>query len=231
MSAPIRIVIAEDHSVVREGLKILIRSDPQLMVAGEASSGRSVIELVDKIKPDVVLMDLAMPDGGGLDATRGICSRKNPAKVLVLSAYQDEETVEKALEAGASGFLTKHSAASELLEAIRQVCAGKQYFSSRIVSRVRRRARSAIPSSGKTSPVQRLTPREREVLVLIAEGMANKTVAYHLDLSIKTVEKHRQQIMDKLNIHEVAGLTRYAIEKGLVSVPWASSGPLQETAS
>lgn len=219
MSKTIRVLIAEDHSIVREGLKILINADPQFEIVGMANDGTEAASMVESLKPDIVLMDLAMPGGNGLEATRSICTRANAPRVLVLSAYQDEESVADALASGAAGFMTKHSAATELLTAMREVCSGRPYYSTRIAAQMKRRARSgyiSTRSSSKQSGV-RLTRREHEVLVLIASGMGNKEIAYNLGISIKTIEKHRQQVMDKLGVHEVAGLTRYAINKGLVS--------------
>lgn len=216
MAKHLKVIIAEDHDVVREGLKILIGSDPALHIAGEASCGESVVRLARKIKPDVVVMDLAMPGGNGLDATRQICREAPEAKVLVLSAYQDSETVQKMIEAGVVGYLTKHSAADELLDAIRKVGNGTPYYSPNIAKKLKSSGCLQFQNGRKTGSPRKLTPREQEVLVLIARGQPNKEIAYNLALSVKTVEKHRQAAMDKLNIHDIAGLTRYALEKGLL---------------
>jgi DNA-binding NarL/FixJ family response regulator len=218
MGQTIRVLIAEDHSIVREGLKVLISSDPGLQIAGEAGDGIQAVSMVQKVQPDVVLMDLSMPNGGGLAATKQICSKPGAPKVLVLSAYQDEDSVRQAMEHGASGFMTKHSAAGELLSAIREVRMGRAFYSSRITENMRRRARADFAAARTGAKAHILTRREHEVLVLVASGLANKEIASRLGISIKTTEKHRQQIMDKLGIHEVAGLTRYAIAKGFVSV-------------
>jgi len=219
MPRNIKVLIAEDHDVVREGLKILISADPHMEVAGEASNGQAAVRLAEKLHPNVILMDLAMPKCNGLDAARDICRRLPDSKVLVLSAYQDEDTIERVIEVGVSGYLTKHSAADELLAAIREVGQGKPYYSPKIASRMKARQRQAFASGrGATTPA-RLTHREQEVLRLIACGQPNKEIAWTLGLSIKTIEKHRQAAMDKLNIHEIAGLTRYAIAKGFVRAP------------
>jgi DNA-binding NarL/FixJ family response regulator len=219
MAKRIKVMIAEDHDVVREGLKILIGSDPGLQVAGEANNGHSAARLARKLQPDVIVMDLAMPRGSGLEAARHIQRESPNSKVLVLSAYQDEDTVQQVLKAGVAGYLTKHSAADELLTAIRQVGQGKAYFSPKIASQLRDRQRFTSPRKPRDGTSGNLTRREQEVLVLIAKGQPNKEIAYNLSLSIKTVEKHRQAAMDKLNIHDIAGLTRYVISKEVIAPP------------
>jgi DNA-binding NarL/FixJ family response regulator len=212
MAKHIKVLIAEDHDVVREGLKILIAADSEMEVAGEASSGEAAVRLAKKLQPDVVLMDLAMPKGNGLEAARAISRHVPGSKVLVLSAYQDEETVRRVLGAGVAGYMSKHSAADELLSAIRQVRNGNFYYGRNIAGRLRARHRHTFEAGGSIH----LTPREQQVLALIAQGQPNKEIAFTLGLSIKTVEKHRQAAMDKLDIHDVAGLTRYVMAKGLV---------------
>ena len=219
MAKSIKVLIAEDHDVVREGLKILIRSDPSLEIAGEADSGRSAVRLAKKLQPDVVLMDLAMPRGNGLDAARDIRVQVPDSKILVLSAYKDEDTLQKVLDAGVSGYMTKHSAADELLTAIREVGKGNRYYSPAIANKLRKRERQSFNNGAQGARRHHLTPRELEVLGLIARGHPNKEIAFTLGVSIKTVEKHRQSAMDKLDIHDIAGLTRYALAKGLVSTP------------
>jgi DNA-binding NarL/FixJ family response regulator len=219
MAKNIKVLIAEDHDVVREGLKLLISADPQMEVAGEASNGQAAVRLAKKVRPNVILMDLAMPKCNGLDAARDICRWLPDSKVLVLSAYQDEETVQRVLGVGVAGYLTKHSAADELLAAIREVGQGKPYYSPRIAGRMRARQRQAFARGRGVTTGVRLTQREQEVLRLIACGKPNKEIAFNLGLSIKTIEKHRQAAMDKLNIHDIAGLTRYALAKGLVHSP------------
>lgn len=200
--------------MVREGLKILISSDPGLHIAGEANTGKAAVRLARKLQPDVILMDLAMPQGNGLEATRDIRRHAPGSKVLILSAYQDDDTVQQVIDAGVAGYMTKHSAAEELLTAIREVGRGNAYYSPKIARRLKARQTQSF-QQGRTSHPS-LTRREEEVVQLIAKGEPNKAIAYHLGLSIKTVEKHRQAAMDKLNIHDVAGLTRYALSKGMV---------------
>ncbi|HWX19487.1 MAG TPA: response regulator transcription factor [Candidatus Binatia bacterium] len=218
MAKSIKVLIAEDHDVVREGLKILISSDPGIQITGEARNGQTAVRLAKKLRPDVVLMDLAMPKGNGLEAARDICRLLPNSRVLVLSAYQDEDTVQRVVEAGASGYMTKHSAADELLTAIRQVGKGNSYYSPKIARRMKARHQLSLRARRNGSAPARLTPREQEVLTLIAQGQCSKEIAYNLELSIKTIEKHRQSVMDKLNIHEIAGLTRYATDRGLLTL-------------
>jgi len=217
MPGNIKVLIAEDHDVVREGLKILISSDPGLQIAGEANTGKAAVRLARKLQPDVILMDLAMPQGNGLEAARDICRLIPRSKVLVLSAYQDDDTVQQVIDAGASGYMTKHSAADELLTAIREVGRGNVYYSPKIARRLK--AQQSLSFQQGRSAHPKLTPREDEVVRWIAKGEPNKAIAYNLGLSIKTIEKHRQAAMDKLNIHDVASLTRYALAKGMVGAP------------
>lgn len=211
----IRVVIAEDHAVVRQGLKILIHADPGLEVAGEAEDGEQAVRVAEKVNPDVVVMDLAMPRLNGLEATRRIVQKNPHTKVLVLSSYWDDQSVRSALGAGAMGYITKHSASDDLLQAIRQVNSGRQYLSLRIANRFKRQSRSASLSGRSAAVGAGLSRREVEVLTLVAHGFASRTIAEYLEISVKTVEKHRQSLMDKLDIHEVAGLTRYAAGKGI----------------
>jgi DNA-binding NarL/FixJ family response regulator len=212
----ITVLLADDHTVVRQGLRALLKAEEDIEVIGEAENGRQAVNLVRKTPPDVVLMDVAMPMMNGLEATRQILKGSPGTKVLVLTSYGDDDCVEQLMRAGAAGYLIKQTAANDLLKAIREVQRGNAFFSPSIAKRLRDQCRQAF-SNGQ--PVKRsgdLTSRELEVLQLIAEGFSNKQIAAELSISIKTVEKHRQQVMNKLNIHDVAGLTRYAISKGLV---------------
>jgi DNA-binding NarL/FixJ family response regulator len=192
-----------------------------MVVVGEAENGRQAVAQTKKLLPDVVVMDVAMPGMNGLEATRQIVRHVPSAKVLVLTSYGDEDYVAQLLEAGAIGYLVKQTAAADLLRAIREVRGGNKFFSPAIAKRLRQQDREAFLGGQSVSRIARLTSREAEVLQLVAEGLANKQIAAELSISIKTVEKHRQQAMNKLNIHDVAGLTRYAIAKGWVerSVP------------
>jgi DNA-binding NarL/FixJ family response regulator len=212
----IAVLLVDDHTVVRQGLRALLEGEGDLKVVGEAENGRQAVRLAKQIRPDVVVMDVAMPVLNGIEATRQISKEIPSAKVLGLTSYGDDEYVAQLMQAGASGFLIKQTAADDLLKAIRQVKEGKHYFSPSIAKRLRDPKVIFLANGHHAGKGVELTSRESEVLQLIAEGFANKQVAAELAISIKTVEKHRQQVMNKLNIHDVAGLTRYAISKGWV---------------
>jgi len=218
----ISVLLVDDHTVVRQGLRALLSAEEDMEVVGEAENGRQAVMLAKKTPPDVVVMDVAMPLLNGCEAPRQILKSLPMTKVLVLSSYGDDECVEQLMQAGASGYLLKQTAANDLLKAIREVKNGNSFFSPVIARRLREHCRDAF-SSLSAKKNGELTSRETEVLQLIAEGFSNKQIAGELGISIKTVEKHRQQVMNKLNIHDVAGLTRHAISKGLVerSVPAA----------
>jgi DNA-binding NarL/FixJ family response regulator len=185
-------------------------------VVGEAENGRQAVQMATKTTPNIVVMDVVMPLMNGLEGTRQVLKNVPSAKVLVLSSYSDDDYVEQLTEVGASGYLTKQTAADDLLLAIREVQKGNAFFSPAIAKRLRDRCRQAFVDGQPLRRNVQLTSRESEVLQLIAEGLPNKQIAGELGISIKTVEKHRQQVMNKLNIHDVAGLTRYALSKGMV---------------
>ena len=211
----ITVLLAEDHTIVREGIRKLLEFDANLEVVGEAQNGREAIALAKKLSPAVVLMDIAMPLLNGLEATRQVLQALPATKVLILSAHSDDAYVKNATESGAVGFLLKQTSAHEVCRAIREAQKGKTFFSVSISKQIDRlnplrRERSGDP--GKKV----LTRREMEVLQLIAEGKANKETAVELGISIKTVEKHREHIAEKLDIHDTAGLTRYAIGAGII---------------
>jgi DNA-binding NarL/FixJ family response regulator len=212
----IAVLLVDDHTVVRQGLRALLESEGDLKVVGEAENGRQAVRLARKMLPDVVLMDVAMPVLNGIEATRQIVKDVPSTKVLGLTSYGDDEYVTQLMQAGARGFLIKQTAADDLLKAIRQVKEGKTYFSPSVAKRLREQKGELVANGHHPGKAGELTSRESEVLQLVAEGFANKQVAAELSISIKTVEKHRQQVMNKLNIHDVAGLTRYAMSKGWV---------------
>ncbi|MBL9191906.1 MAG: response regulator transcription factor [Opitutaceae bacterium] len=211
------ILLAEDHTIVREGLKTLLELTSEFRVIGEAASGREAVALCRSLKPDVVVMDIAMPLLNGFEATRQILADCPTARILVLSAHSDDEYVAKMATAGAFGYVIKQNTGQALVHALREIAAGRPYFSPTILKRLKdasRKAREAgVPAE---HPKRRLTPREAEVLQLVAEGAPNKQVAVTLGISIKTVEKHRQHLMEKLDIHDTAGLTRHAIATGVI---------------
>jgi DNA-binding NarL/FixJ family response regulator len=212
----IAILLVDDHTVVRQGLRALLSAEEDMEVVGEAENGRLAVTLAKKTNPDVVVMDVAMPLLNGLEATRQILKMLPTTKILVLTSYGDDECVSQLMDAGASGYLIKQTAANDLIRAIREVQKGNAFFSPTIAKRLRDQCREAFTTGLAPRKSGELTTREAEVLQLIAEGFSNKQIASELNISIKTVEKHRQQVMNKLNIHDVAGLTRYAISKGMV---------------
>jgi DNA-binding NarL/FixJ family response regulator len=213
----ITILLAEDHMIVREGFRKMLELEADLEVAGEAQDGRQAVALARKLCPDVVLMDIAMPLLNGLEATRQVLKAIPTTKVLILSAHSDDAYVNSAAAAGAVGFLLKQTSAHEVCRAIREVHKGKKFFSASVAKRLDR-LRPATPNrNGRVQKKEaHLTSRETEVLQLIAEGKANKETASELGIGLKTVEKHREHLMQKLDIHDTAGLTRYAIESGII---------------
>jgi DNA-binding NarL/FixJ family response regulator len=213
----ITVLLAEDHAIVRQGLSALLNADGHFKIIGHARTGREAVVMAQALAPDVILMDIAMPILNGLQATRQILTANPAAKVLILSAHSDDEYIERMTAVGAAGFLEKQTSAEILTKAIHEVAQGNRFFSPAVAKRMadtvgRSRDRDGLAKATGT----RLTSREVEVLQLVAEGSANKQVAAELNISIKTVEKHRQHLMDKLNIHETAGLTRYAIAQGII---------------
>jgi len=212
----IAVLLADDHAVVREGLRALLAVEEDIEIVGEAQDGREAVELTQKTSPDVVVMDLAMPVLNGLEATRQILKRVPTTRVLVLTSYADDECVSQLTQAGATGYLTKQAAANDLVQAIRAVRRGKAFYSPDIAERLRDRHSASLKGGELPKKRRELTEREAEVLQLVAEGFSNKEIASDLGISIKTVDKHRQTVMNKLDIHETAGLTRYAISRGMV---------------
>ena len=209
---PIKILIADDHGVVAEGLKHLIEAQPDMQVVATVGDGREAVRLAREAQPDVVLMDLSMPELNGADATRAILERNPRCRVIVLSMYAEREYVRRALKAGASGYVVKRSAAKEVVEAVRAVFGGGRYLSPRV-------ADVALEGrAGEDDSLARLSAREREVLQLIAEGRTGAEIAERLELSQKTVETYRARLIEKLGIRDVPGLVRFAIQRGLVAL-------------
>ena len=216
----IRILLADDHRILREGLRSLLAQEQDLLVAGEASDGEEVVRLARELQPDVVILDVVMPGVDGVEAARQIRASAPSAKIVALSMHSDRRFVSEMVRAGALGYLVKDSAFEELSQAVRTVVQGRPYLSAAITGLlvedfVRQTCAPERPPAG---PLEMLTAREREVLCLLAEGKRVKDIAFQLKISAKTVESHRQNIMDKLEIHSTIELTRYALRQGLTTI-------------
>ncbi len=209
----ISIMLADDHTIVRKGFRLLLEHEPDISVLGEAATGREAVELALKLKPSVVLMDIMMPELNGFQATQRLRMMDDSIKVLILSMYSSQDHVHQVIQSGASGYLLKHCAPKELVSAVREVARGKTYFTPSVSRQVLDFRRNYRAEKGSI-----LTTREFEVLQMVAEGKTNKEMGGSLFISVKTVEKHRQRLMDKLGIHDVAGLTRYAIARGIIDI-------------
>lgn len=213
----IKLMVVDDHSIVREGVRILLEKSPDLCVVAEADNGKKALELAADLAPHVVLMDMVMPGMNGIEATQRLRAEHPEVRVLILSMHKDKRFVSQAFRAGAKGYLLKDCASAELVQAVRRVAAGEMYVCHGIIGVVMDDYVTRLPES-LTQPEILLTPREREVLQLIAEGHNAKNVAYQLNINVKTVDTHRQQIMKKLKMGSVAELTKYAIREGLISM-------------
>lgn len=207
----IKVFLADDHTIVRQGLKLILAGQPDFEVIGEAANGRETVDLVQKLKPDVVLMDVAMPELNGIEATRRLVQANPRLRVLVLSMHKEGTYVREILKAGARGYILKDAIDTELLNAIRSVARGDGYISPAVSGALLSDFRQNV-----TDPIDLLSSREREVLQLIAEGKTNKEVATRLNLSVYTVDSHRGKIMEKLNLHSTGELVRFAMKHGLV---------------
>ncbi len=217
-----RVLICDDHALFREGIKALLRHEPNIEVVGEAPDGRRALELTAKLHPDVVLMDIAMPDLSGYEAARRIKQVHKNVKVLVLTMYDDEELVARCLDAGASGYVLKDTPATQLIYAIDMVRKGGKYLSPEVLKKVVHDYVSGSGPSGRgETRYDRLSDREREVLKLLAEGLTIKEIASRFDLSVKTVDVHKYNLMRKLDIHDRAELIKYAIQNKLIGLPLA----------
>jgi DNA-binding NarL/FixJ family response regulator len=213
----IKIVLADDHKIVRDGLRSLLENQQDIEVVAEAEDGRTTVKQAQKFSPDVIIMDISMHDLNGIEATRQIIAKSPGVKVLALSMHSDKRFVTGMLRAGASGYLLKESAFRELVNAIRVVALNQTYLSPRIAGMVTEDYVHHLSATNSSTRLT-LTAREREVLQLLAEGKSTKQMAAHLHVSVKTIETHRQKIMDKLDIYSVAELTKYAIREGLTSL-------------
>jgi len=212
----ISVLLVDDHNIVRQGLKALLTAEGDISIIAEAQTGREAVQLATQHLPQIIIMDLAMPRLNGCEATRQILKAVPSAKVIVLSTYADDDHLQQALAAGAAAYLLKQTAAADLIQAIREVRRGNAFFSPAIAKRLREQTcQPATAMESQRMPVE-LTQREAEVLQLIAEGYANKQIADELGLSVKTIEKHRQQVMLKLDIHNIPGLVRHAVARGII---------------
>jgi len=229
MKTIITVLLSDDHTIVREGLRLLLETAKDIKVVGEVSNGWRAVGEAKRLLPDVVLLDLSMPQLNGIEAARQIVKDAPSVKVLILSAHSEDHYVQHAVEAGAAGYLMKETAGNDLVQAIREIAKGNAFFSppvaKRLLNHYQERFCSGTPVKAKPSE---LTSRQAQILQLLAEGYTNKEMAGLLLLSIKTIEKHRQDLMDKLNIHNIAMLTRYAVSSGVVEsnrLPNGSASP------
>ena len=213
----IRVLLADDHKLIRAGLRLVVDQQPDLSVVGEADDGRQAVELAKSLKPDVVVMDIGMPNLNGIEAARQIGEMDPGAAVVMLSMHSDESYVLRALSAGARAYLLKDSATTDLVQAIHAVAEGKSFFSPAVSKVLLQDYMRKLRRSGAEDSYDLLSPREREVLQLVAEGKSNKEVASLLNLSVYTVETHRAKIMQKLNLKGVPELILYAVRKGIIS--------------
>jgi DNA-binding NarL/FixJ family response regulator len=213
---PIRVILADDHPIVRAGIREALKQLPGVEVVGEASDGREAIKLVESARPDVVFMDISMPGLNGLEATERIIKNFPKVRVIILSRHDNEEYYWRALRVGASGYLLKNAVITELKSALQRVAGGEIYLSREISARLRNKLPLDQMARAR-SPVEQLSERQREILQLIAEGKTTKEIALTLELSAKTVEYHRMQLMRRLNIFDIPGLVRFAVRTGLVS--------------
>jgi DNA-binding NarL/FixJ family response regulator len=211
MSKRIRILLVDDHAVVRQGFKMILAAQTDMEIVGEAGNGREAVELAGELKPDVVVMDVAMPELNGIEATRRLAETAPHARVVALSMHKDSVYVREILRAGARAYLLKDSVAADLVSAVRSVARGEGYLSPAVSNAVLDDYRRHV-----TNPIDLLTSREREVLQMLAEGKTNKEIATVLNLSVYTVDAHRGRIMEKLNLHSINELVRFALRNGLI---------------
>jgi two-component system response regulator NreC len=216
VNSKIRILICDDHTLFVEGVKAMLRNEASLEVVGEARDGRRAVELVKQLKPDVILMDVSMPDMNGFDATRRVHDFDANAKVLILTMHDEEELVARCLEAGAAGYIMKDAPAAQLLYAIETVQNGERYLSPNVLKKV---MDGYVKNTNRPqTSYDRLTSREREILKLLAEGLTVKEIAVRLNLSVKTVEAHKHNMMKKIDVHDRTELVKYAIQNKLIAV-------------
>ena len=213
----ITLLLVDDHTIVREGLRALLEGESDVEIIGEAENGQQAIAMAKELRPDIVVMDIAMPILNGLQATHVIRKESPRTRIIILSMYTDDEFVVQVIRHGASGYLVKHTAAADLLTAIHEVKRGNAYFSPSISRMIVEKLSTSMRGGDDQQATLSLTSREVQVLQLITEGLSNKDISVQLEISVKTVEKHREHIMGKLDIHDVAGLTRYALSRGIIT--------------
>ncbi|MDT4953892.1 MAG: hypothetical protein QOH63_1406 [Acidobacteriota bacterium] len=214
---PVRILIADDHEIYRRGLRNLLETQANWEVAGEAITGRQAVEEAKRLSPDLIIMDISMPEMNGLEATRQICKIAPDTQVLILSIHENEQLVHEVLEAGARGYVLKSDAGRDLIAAVESLCQHKPFFTPKVSEMVLEGyLKGGSVSDNYKSPQNRLTAREREIVQLLGEGQTNKEVAESLNISVKTVETHRSHIMEKLNMHSLGDLIRYAVRNHLI---------------
>lgn len=211
-----RVMLADDHAILRAGLKLVIDREPDMLVVAEAEDGRAAVDLVPGSEADVLVMDVAMPGLNGIEAARQILAKKPGLGVVILSMHSDESYVLRSLKAGARGYLLKESAETDVIAAIRAVALGKSYFSPKVTKLLQEEYIQRLQEDGKEDSYEALTPREREILQMIAEGQVNKDIANKLNLSLYTVETHRGNILQKLGLRSAAEVVLYAVRKGIV---------------
>ncbi len=214
---PIRILLADDHTIVRDGLRALVEKQPDMTVSGEAADGREAVQIAEENAPDVVVMDIAMPNMNGIEATRRIVAQRPATGVVILSMHQDESYVLRSLKAGARGYLLKDSLRSDVVEAIRSVAQGRSFLTRKVSRLLQEDYIRQMERRGVEDSYDLLTDREREILQLIAEGRTNKEVANVLNIGLTTVETHRTHILQKLGLHSVPELILYAVRKGIIA--------------
>ncbi len=214
--AKIKVLIADDHTIVREGVRMILAKERDIEVVGEAGDGRQALDLVDRLRPEVIIMDLSMPEMGGIEATKHVKERHPAVNVLALTMHEDESYVFQLLRAGASGYVLKRAAAQDLVQAVRAAARGEAFLYPSITRKVVEDYLKRVEQGEERERYDGLTEREREVLTLIAQGLTNQQIAQKLFISIKTVQTHRAHILEKLGLHDRTELVRYAIRKGLI---------------
>jgi len=216
MMAKIRVLLVDDHAIVREGVKMILAKEPDFEVVGEAQDGRQALELVERMKPNVVVMDISMPEMGGIEATQQVKERYAGVNVIALTMHEDESYVFKLLRAGASGYVLKRAAAQDLVQAVRAAAKGEAFLYPSVARKVVEDYLKRVEAGEERERYDGLTEREKEILTHIAEGLSNQQIAQKLYISIKTVQTHRAHILEKLGLHDRTELVRYAIRKGLI---------------